>query len=109
MLGSGKMSKPIAVQAPDPPRSPLFSRHTVSTYCVPSITLSTKQTQLPLPWEIAWGHRPPNRYLTVGRTKRCEVLGDDKIPGPEVSQKRAPWTDAFFRQRGRGGILSNIS
>lgn len=96
MFDSGKMSKPIAVQAPDPPRFHLLSRHTFSTYCVPSIMLSTKETQLPLPWEIARGHRPPNRYLTVGRAKRSEVLGDDKIPGPEVSQKRAPYADAFL-------------
>lgn len=29
-----------------------------------------------LPWEINWGPRPPNRFLTARRTKCCRVLGN---------------------------------
>lgn len=33
---------------------------------------------MPPPWEINWGLRPPNRFLTVRRTKCCGVLGNDQ-------------------------------
>lgn len=52
--------------------------------------LSTKETQMPLPWVAAWGHRTPNRSLTVGRTKHCRGLGVIQFPGPETSQRTGP-------------------